>query len=391
VNRRFQAPGEVVRRRGWLLAGAFVLLGVALTLKHIGVPPWAFLVEIGLAIVLVLAFAAKAYRVRRHGIVRADAAGLSLDGVSIAARRRIRGAYLVSFEQPVVRIVRWWTFDVRLEDDDAAQALLTALGFGIGQSIATFRAYVGGRRGLRWMLLSQVVTFGALGALAGALSHESAVSPLGLLVLLGGTIAFTLVPRRLLARVDIGSDGVLVRRLGEQRFVPYSALAETTVDGPDAVLQLRSGEQVRLTMGRSAVQLEWRDALVRRIEEAREAFARGHAVESVAALVAPGGRPVERWLHELRHLTDVRDYREATLERDRLWDLLDDPSTPAATRAGAAVALAAGDDPDARARLRIAADACAEPQLRITLACVAEGAEEPELEAMLESLVRTEE
>jgi phage shock protein PspC (stress-responsive transcriptional regulator) len=392
MNRRFEAPGEVVRRRGSLLLTAAGVWGVATALHIVGaLPPWGALVEQGLAMALLVAFAMNQWRERRRGTVRADADGLWLDGARIASRRRIGSAYLLSFDTPVVRVHcrRALPFDVRLDDDEAARALLDALGFGIGQSIAAFRVFYGGRRGYWEAVVAAAIIAGVMGGLGGALGHRAGLlrSVLVMSAVLSVGALFLYV--RTSARLEVGSDGLLVRRPGRHEFIPYGQLQGVSLDENDIVLTTPAGECVRVTTGTSTAQLEMRDALVRRIQEAREAFARGHAAGSVAALVAPGGRPVERWLHDLRHLTDVRDYREATLDRDRLWDLLDDPSVPAATRAGAAVALAAGDDPDARARLRVAAEACAEPQLRITLACVAEGAEEPELEAMLESLVRS--
>lgn len=394
MNRRFEAPGEIIRRRGWLLLMAAGVWGAATALHILGaLPLWGALVEQGLAMALLVAFAIHQWRKRRRGTVRADAEGVWLDGARIASRRGISGAYLLSFDTPIVRVQRRRAlpFDVRFEDEESARALLDALGFGIGQSIATFRVFYGGRRGYWEATIAAGIIAGVMGGFGGALGHR--VGLLRSVLVMTAIMSFgaLIMYLRTGARIEVGSDGLLVRRPGRHKFIPYAQLQDASLDENDVVLTTRAGESIRLTSGTSRAQLESRDALVRRIEEAREAFARGHAVESVAALVAPGGRPVERWLHELRHLTDVRDYREASLDRDRLWDLLDDPSAPAATRAGAAVALAASDDPEARARLRVAADACAEPQLRITLTCVAEGAEEPELEAMLESLVRTEE
>jgi hypothetical protein len=117
-------------------------------------------------------------------------------------------------------------------------------------------------------------------------------------------------------------------------------------------------------------------------------FAKSTPVEGAAALVAPGGRTVGQWLHEVRELVQPRSYRESLLDADRLWRVVDDPSMVPATRAGAAMALAALDD-EARARLRVAADACADPKLRVALSHVADGGKEEEMEAALAPLLPT--
>jgi hypothetical protein len=202
---------------------------------------------------------------------------------------------------------------------------------------------------------------------------------------------------RLAAQVDVGSDGLLLRRLGQRRFVSYGDLASASVEREALLLVLADGERVRLTMGRSAEQVQARDALVRRIEEARRAFALGHAPESAEALVAPGGRAVGRWLREVRALANARDYREARLDGQRLWRLLDDATAPAAARAGAALALlesqsqsqsqSQSPDEETRARLRVASEACADPRLRVALTRVADGGSEEELEEALRPLL----
>jgi hypothetical protein len=131
------------------------------------------------------------------------------------------------------------------------------------------------------------------------------------------------------------------------------------------------------------------EAMVRRIEEARAVFARSTPVEGAAALVAPGGRSIAMWLHDVRELVKARSYRDALLDEERLWRVVDDPSMVPATRAGAAMALATIDE-DARGRLRVAAEACADPRLRVALACMADGVEDEEMEAVMGALVVAE-
>lgn len=72
---------------------------------------------------------------------------------------------------------------------------------------------------------------------------------------------------------------------------------------------------------------------------------------------------------------------------ERLWRVVHDPSLPAASRAGAAVALADTPEGDTGARLRVAAEACADPRLRVALARGADGAHDGELEDALAPLL----
>jgi hypothetical protein len=141
-------------------------------------------------------------------------------------------------------------------------------------------------------------------------------------------------------------------------------------------------------MGSSSAQLEARDALVRRVEDALAAFAEDHGAETAVALVAPGGRAPERWVREVRALATARDYRETRLDEERLWRVLDDATAPPGTRAGAALALSALDQAS-RTRLRVSAEACAEPRLRVALTRVAEGASDGELEEALTPLLES--
>jgi hypothetical protein len=62
------------------------------------------------------------------------------------------------------------------------------------------------------------------------------------------------------------------------------------------------------------------------------------------------------------------------VDPQRLLRVATDAAAPAATRAGAALALAPAMGDDDRARLRVASETCADPRLRVALLRVAEGA-----------------
>jgi hypothetical protein len=390
VNLRFEGPGEVLRPRLALLAGALALFAASLGLMWVGAPGWSVAVEQGLAAWLVGAFAWRAYRSSLKGIVHADASGLRVGDTVVVERARIASAFLLAPESPVVRVMlrRALSVDVQLESEEKARALLTALGQGTGEAIATFSAIHGGRRQVV-LAVGAVALWGVVvGVAASDLLHGAlGVSEVVWSALLSATLVVAFL--RLSARVDVGSDGILVRRLGEQRFVSYRAIAELRPKEPNGILvRLARGRPLQLTVGGWAHRAELRDVLVERIEEARSAFVASDGTSGTEALVAPGGRPAERWLREVRALARARHYRETRLDREHLWRVVDDAAAPPTTRAGAALALSELDQPG-RARLRVAAEACAEPRLRVALTRVAEGAPDAEVEEALAPLLES--
>ncbi len=389
----FQGRGEILRRRSWLLAGALPFFALAVALTYFRAPPWAAFVELGLAFALVVAHSADAYRVRRQGSFRADGRGLWFNDALIVARRNIATAYLLAAERPIVHFVLRRSpisgpLDVELDDEDDARALLQATGYGIGQSVASFRAIYGSR----WSAIAMAVLSGpALAWIAIPLIQQ-----LGLIEgLLAAELLFaallSIAVARVNTRVDVGSDGILLRRLGARRFVSFHMLEEASVQDRLILLTLRSGQRIRLDLLGSFSEAERsRDALTHRIEEARMAFGESEDTVNAEALVAPGGRMIETWLRDVRGLARARDYREARMDRERLWNVVWDASAPPATRAGAAVALASALDADSRARLRVASEACADPKLRVALARVADDADEEELVEALSWLIDDE-
>jgi hypothetical protein len=214
-------------------------------------------------------------------------------------------------------------------------------------------------------LAANAVVQGAAGLLRGR-GGALIVAPLALLA------AYAVTLWLLRVHIDVGADGILLRRLGGRRFVPYRSLIGATAAGSYVVLSLRSGKDVRLGLGTSLRQAQSREALVQRIEQSLAAYEASGADAHTEALVAPGGRPLPVWLTEVRSLARAHDYREAAVDADRLWRVVADPSADPAARAGAAVALAGGADDETRARLRIASDTCADPRLRVVLARVAD-------------------
>ena len=112
-------------------------------------------------------------------------------------------------------------------------------------------------------------------------------------------------------------------------------------------------------------------ALVREIEMARRAFASGDSRATSALLEATHDGS---WLKTLRELAASGDsYRGASLSRERLLALLDDPRARPSHRIGAAVILAERNDDEGMARIRVAADTTASPRVRVAFESVARG------------------
>jgi hypothetical protein len=185
-------------------------------------------------------------------------------------------------------------------------------------------------------------------------------SPWAMLAAITATvIAIFVMVARSLALVTVGSDGVLVRRIGERRFLPFADIREVTeIDGEKLRLSLRSGGFYDLythkeqNIGKAGYE-EKCDALLARIraELARVRDDEDHAHRAVAVVARA---------REARQ----PGYRIAEPpSADELWGVVDDAAAPPEARARAAAALRrhAGEAPRARL-LRIAADT-AEPAL----------------------------
>jgi hypothetical protein len=372
-----------------LLWGALVFVAVAAAMTFFRAPGWAAFVELSLAFALILAFSSEGFRVRRAARLHADMEGLRVDAKLVVVRSEIATAYLLATEQPTVRVVPTsWpqlrALDVVLDDEGPASALLEALGFASGHSIASFRAM----RVSWWIVAAGFSFFVPAVVGVGTLVHFLGRWP-GFVTFHALYVCLSLLlVARISTRVDVGSDGILLRRLGERRFISYGALEGASVHGRQISLSVRPGKRLRLRLLGTGSEAEIsRDALLRRIEEAQAAFVASRDTEGTEALIAPGGRAVAEWVRDIRALARARDYREARVETERLWNVVGDASAAPATRAGAAVALATAAENDARARLRVASEACADPKLRTALVRVADGASDEALAEALAPLV----
>ncbi len=355
---------------GWAIAsGAFQAPGILAVFVLFG----------GMGIASSLRRPSRGGRPRR---VRADAGGLHVDGALVLRRRDIRGAIVSEADVEEGAVVHvearhaWRACSVFTRSREEADAIVLGLGLGHPDDLVRLRALPPWARHIRWLtvllttspwFLFNVVRF---------------VPPWGVLVLAGlyGLIALPLV---LPQHVEVAADGVLVSWLGHSRFLPFRAIEEASASTVGVVLKTADGRahDIRLTQTDGGRDVE-RDALLARIEAGvrRHKDAQRSAED---ALLARGGRSVGEWVAAMRALgaTDAGGYRSAAIPRERLWEILEDPTNEPSARAGAAIALhAASRDPDTRARLAAVAARTAAPSLRVAIETLGTIAPEPDAE-----------
>jgi hypothetical protein len=273
---------------------------------------------------------------------------------------------------------------------DAMERLLRAAGVAPDQRAVKIRVRPGASAAGRALailmtfvsVMFALVCFGMTLAAVFGMFFEAAAPLLvliGVLSLLG--VGFGFVARSFGASLfstvlTVGTDGVVVERRMRKRILRRAEIVDVGVVPGALVLHLEGGEDVSVPAGMDAA-----IALLNRMEEALQS---GPRTGASLARLDRGGRPVAAWIAELRGLSrGTLGYRRAALARNELLDVVKDGAAPAERRIGAAVALSADADDEARAALRIAADTCVDPRLRVVLDGAAEMAEE-ELEAAVE-------
>lgn len=261
-----------------------------------------------------------------------------------------------------------------VESEDDARAMLDRLG--LGPDRRRVAATMGNPN--RWMAAG-CMTF-APSAIAGIVALILAmiydVHPLPALILGSMVASFPPILVFLAARpatVVVGADAVMVRRPFATRVIPLSDIQSVGSLGADLKIQLRAdagrdGEDLITVAGTEAALAA---GIAARI---REAIVRRGSGEGALAAgdLDPGDRSFADWRASLSTLLKRgADYRRAALGAEDLLAVVDDAAAPPARRIGAAIALRDGDHPEARARVRIAADTCADEETRAALAAAA--------------------
>ena len=366
------------------------LSALALLAPVVGVPgtgallPAAYSLDTAIAIYVygalaatvlaILSFILAAPRLRRPGTIHWDAHTLALDdkGTVRIPRDEIEGGLIIAdADGPPVELTLRGDRVVRLTMDDRSDADALVDGLGLGASGRRLvSAPSGPSRPLAAGCLAYPLAFLVLFSFAGIFEQAFGAATSTLLTLL--VVASTLFARHLAhrAQVIVGADGVVVRApLRAARFVPFSAIERVESEGRKLVLT-RAGSEPALSVRLSGHPLA--EALRDRVHEAAARARSRDRSRPVSELLDPGDREVAAWREDLaRLLAPEGPYRGANLDVEQVAGVLDDPSAPPRLRVGAALALCESGAPEAKARVRVAAEACADDRLREALEAAA--------------------
>jgi len=325
----------------------------------------------------------------RRGRLRADESGLRIDDELVIARAAIRNGHLLDAKR--VRLGRLLRpVDVVVEDEDEANALLHAMRLDAARSVGSYPMNHGT---VRQSWINAVIVF-----IVAAVGTTTAVVTLTPSIVIGWSALFGLgaVSWALnqFVRVAVGADGVRVGRLlARNEFIPFAAFESAETDGRDVTFRLKSGRTIAMHLA-GGKRRDKVHVFVDRTEDARllvarinEQIASHRNAPTDAALLVRGERDARTWMRAVVGTSDEHaSFRVPAFPAEDLWRVVEDPAAATTARAAAALALQSQLDDDGRARLRVAADACASPKLRVALEATASTNDTADLEDAFEGL-----
>jgi hypothetical protein len=173
------------------------------------------------------------------------------------------------------------------------------------------------------------------------------------------------------SRIAVGIDGVYVGEAASRRFFAYREMDEVRAAGAD--LELLRGGRVVLRLQLHGDDAGRRDEVLARVAEAiaRARSGETRGAEAVVQTMAARNKAAAAAI-------EPPGYREPTLTREHLWELVEGAATDAPTRTAAAEALATASalDAEERSRLRVAASRVADPRVRVALGSLARDEED---------------
>lgn len=169
------------------------------------------------------------------------------------------------------------------------------------------------------------------------------------------------------SRIVLGAEAIVI----DGRVARFDEITRASHHGSVLTLELANGAPIRATSADADVAVALASRVERGVERARRAAKRA----PIADALDPGARSLAAWRGDLAKVLERGErYRRAAIEAQDLVDLIDDPTAPPKLRVGAALALRGRNAPEDRARIRVAAEACADPRTREALeAAAAEG------------------
>jgi hypothetical protein len=332
----------------------------------------------------------------KAGVLVIDAGGVSLHlGKEAArfAREDIVAGWTETLTSDTVVLATRSGALLRAEVGSAEQAaqVLRAAGVSADQRAVELRLGVPlspGRRALHvFLAITTMLLFAVFACVGLALlvigQAAPAVAVFGALMVVT-LAALAIVVRPLLTTtLRIGTDGVAVKRLWGNEFIARAELGVAETYADHLVLNRRGRASLRIPTS-SVTEAA---AVAARIREAMADRGSGAAAALLSRLDRQG-RPIGAWLADVRAAArEEGGYRAAAIDGPALLDVVEDAGAPIERRIAAATAIGGARDGDARARVRIAAAACADDRLRIALHNAAEGSVEEE---QVEEAIRAE-
>lgn len=348
---------------------------------------------------------------RTTGALAVVDGALTLDGRPIARASELRGGHVVpgAPEGTLLRLERG-SFEAPVElavpDVHVGRAILEELGLDAARVAATFRVRAVSAKAFEKRTRAiYALPFVALALVVITMLFGVRALPIVLSVFLPALAAFV-VALTYPTFLTVGTDGIVARRLGRERFVPLSSIAdvelvegEPILNDVPVVMRLigHDGavlEDVLVELKRHGFYQESAHAaidaraaaLAERVLAALEVRRRGGEAAIDPRALARGGLRTAEWLDHLRVLLDAREtFRDAAAPTpDALLAIVEDPSASPEVRAAAAVAAHASGE-EARRRIRAVAEATAAPKLRIALQAAADD-DPARLEAAMDEL-----
>jgi hypothetical protein len=183
-------------------------------------------------------------------------------------------------------------------------------------------------------------------------------------------------------RIEIGADGIVIRWLWQQQFIPIADVYHASVEHSgwggsktvDVVIARKSDGAVHVRLGSPWWNDKKATAIVQQILAVAATAERGE-IEHATAVLARNRRPVKEWIHGLRAIGAGANasLRTAPVDPEHLWRIVETPTAPGSDRAAAAVALSVALDAADRRRLRLVAASVAQPRVRAAIDAAAAG------------------
>ncbi|NUP12404.1 MAG: hypothetical protein HOW73_40685 [Polyangiaceae bacterium] len=389
------------RRRALSVAGAFagiigilVLAGVWNDGRH-SVSEW-FGYYVLACIAAICSAAVFVYRSAggEHRMLTTDRTAILLRGpmgVRRIERTRIESALVVrsgSVEKLGVVLIGGERMEISFSRSGEAAGVLEAVGLDGARERTRLRLYTPGAQ------LGAFIGGGLIGSIPGGLAGffvgaiVASVTRAPMLGLACGTVLTLLslwgggkVLSMLLPEITVGADGVAWEGTTTSatqfacfdQFVGIAVVPVRVRSGGWSVeLTLKGGRKYELgsfDTGRKAEAF----AVVERLERAWKAWNEAEAGRLETTVFESSTSSTAEWLAHLKKLASTdSSYRSNALTRGQLIELVENPTSPMRQRVGAAVVLRARGDDEARARIRIAAQASADDRVRVAFSSLAD-------------------